>query len=153
MYLLLTSPCTTSPGITTQRASSHEAGHGCVAVDVQAIVLAGQHNTALVHQADVEALRVFHLALQRRDQLSVLREDRQVEVVVIVGDQDLSRLVDADADGVVGDALAADLPQEHALVVEDFDAVGAVVADEDLFLVVDHHSVGKLQMLAAAELV
>lgn len=33
-----------------------------------------------------------------------LAEDREVEVVVVVGDGDLARHVDPDADGVVGDA-------------------------------------------------
>ena len=48
---------------------------------------------------------------------------------------------------------AADLPEEVAFVVEDLDAVGSVVADEDLLPVVDDHPVGELQVLRAAELV
>ena len=48
---------------------------------------------------------------------------------------------------------ASDLSQEVALVVEDLDAVGAVVADEDLLPVVHHHAVGELEMLGAAKLV
>lgn len=96
---------------------------------------------------------MLHLRLERRDQLPVLREDRQVEVVVVVRYQDLAVRVDSHPDGVVGDALAANLPQILALVVEDLDAVGPVVANEDLLLVVDHHAVGELQVLGAAKLV
>ena len=48
---------------------------------------------------------------------------------------------------------AADLSEEVAFVVEDLDAVGSVVADEDLLPVVDDHPVGELQVLRAAELV
>ena len=47
----------------------------------------------------------------------------------------------------------ADLPKEIALVVEDLDAVGAVVTDEDLLPVVDDDPVGELQVLGAPELV
>jgi len=35
-----------------------------VAIDVEAVVFGGQHHGAVVHQGDVEALGVFHLALQ-----------------------------------------------------------------------------------------
>ena len=48
---------------------------------------------------------------------------------------------------------AANLPKEIALVVEDLDAVGAVVTDEDLLPVVDDHPVGELEVLGAAKLV
>jgi hypothetical protein len=47
---------------------------------------------------------VFHLGLQGAQQLPVLAEDGEVEVVVVVRDGDLSGRVDADADGIVGDA-------------------------------------------------
>ncbi|KAH9401206.1 hypothetical protein TYRP_002799 [Tyrophagus putrescentiae] len=124
-----------------------------VAVDVDAVVLAGEHHRVVVHEGDVEALRVLHLRLQRIHQRPLLREDGNVEVVVVVRHQDLPVVVDAHADGVVGQALAADVPQKDAPVAEDLDAVGAIVADEDLLLVIDHHAVGELQVLAAAELV
>ena len=45
-----------------------------------------------------------YLALQRGDELSVLREDGQVEVVVVVSDGDLPRGVDTNSNGIVGDA-------------------------------------------------
>ena len=52
----------------------------------------------------LQIIIIPYLALQRGDELSVLREDGQVEVVVVVSDGDLPRRVDADSDGVVGDA-------------------------------------------------
>jgi len=75
-----------------------------VSVDVEAVVFAGQDDRAVIHEGDVEALRVFDLALQGREELAVLREDGQVEVVVVVGDRDLAGCVDANADWIVGDA-------------------------------------------------
>ena len=47
----------------------------------------------------------------------------------------------------------ADLPKEIALVVEDLDAVRAVVTDEDLLPVVDDDPVGELEVLRATKLV
>lgn len=44
-----------------------------------------------------------HLALESRNKLSVLAKHGQVEVVVVVSDGDLTRGVNADTDGVVGD--------------------------------------------------
>ena len=35
-----------------------------VAVDVEPVVLAGEHDAAILHERHVEALRMFHLALQ-----------------------------------------------------------------------------------------
>jgi len=117
-----------------------------VAVDVEAVVLAGEHHAPVVHQRHVEALRVLYLALERADELTVLREDGQVEVVVIVRDGDLSRSVDPHSDRIVRDPFASDLAQEVALVIEDLDAVGPVVGDENLLPVVDDDTVGKLEM-------
>ena len=48
---------------------------------------------------------------------------------------------------------AANLPKEIALIVEDLDAVSAVVTDEDLLPVVDDDPVGELEVLRAAKLV
>ena len=48
---------------------------------------------------------------------------------------------------------AANLPKEVALIVEDLDAVSAVVTDEDLLPVVDDDPVGELEVLRAAKLV
>ena len=35
-----------------------------VAVDVEPVVLAGEHDAAILHERHVEALRMLHLALQ-----------------------------------------------------------------------------------------
>ena len=43
-----------------------------------------------------------HLAFESRNKLAVLAEHGQVEVVVVVGDGDLPRGVNADTDRVVG---------------------------------------------------
>ena len=96
---------------------------------------------------------MLHFRLERRYQLTVLREDRQVEVVVVVGNEDLSSRVNTDSDRVVGESLASDLAKEHSFVAEYLDAVSTVVRDEDLLLVVDDHSVGELEVLRASELV
>ena len=78
--------------------------HLDVSVDVEPVVLGGEHHGAVVHERDVEALRVLDLGLEGGEQLPVLAEDREVEVVVVVGDRHLARRVDPHADRVVGDA-------------------------------------------------
>lgn len=35
-----------------------------IAVDVEPVVLAGKHDAAILHESHVEALSMFHLALQ-----------------------------------------------------------------------------------------
>jgi len=95
---------------------------------------------------------VLHLALKGRDEETILGEDSQVEVVVIVGDGDLSLGVDANSDGIVGDAFSPDLSEEVPIVVEDFDAVGSVVTDENLLSIIDHHAIGEMKVLRAAKL-
>ena len=35
-----------------------------IAVDVEPVILAGKHNAAILHERHVEALGMFHLALQ-----------------------------------------------------------------------------------------
>lgn len=122
-----------------------------IAVDVQAVILAGENHASVIHQRHIEALGVLDFALESRHQLAVLSENRQVEVVVIVGNEDFSARVDAYANGIVGDALATNLPQEGSLIIEDLDAVRAVIADENLLLVVNDDAVRELEVLAAAE--
>ena len=64
-------------------------------------------NPAIVYQVDPPPpgyARVPYLALQGADELTILGEDGEVEVVVIVRDGDLPRTVDAHPDGIVGDA-------------------------------------------------
>ena len=134
------------------------------------------------------SLRSSHLALKRGYELSILREDGEVEVVVVVRNRDLPRPVDPNPDRIVCDpwvffsfigkmgaiefysnficrflvvvvvqyillTFAANLPKEIALIVEDLDAVSAVVTDEDLLTVVDDDPVGELEVLRAAKLV
>ena len=67
---------------------------------------------------------------------------------MVVGDGDVPACSNADPDGKVGDALAADLPQVVALVVEHFHTVGTVVADEHFLLIVHGNAIGKLEMPA-----
>ena len=62
---------------------------------------------------------MLDLRLEGIDQLTILAEHGQIEVVVVVGDKDLIVGVDSDADRVVGDPFAANLPNEVAIVVED----------------------------------
>ena len=67
---------------------------------------------------------------------------------MVVGDGDVPACSNADPDRKVGDAFAADLPQVVALVVEHLDAVGSVVANEHLLLVVHGDAIGELKMPA-----
>ena len=85
------------------------------------------------------------LALQGAQELARLAEHSQVKVIVIVGDTDLPGGSQPHPDGEVGHALAPDLAEVVALVVEHLDTVGAVVRDEDLHRVVDDHAVGELE--------
>ena len=80
--------------------------------------------------------------------MAILREDGEIEVVVVVGDGDVPACSHTDPDRKVGDAFAADLPQVVALVVEHLDTVGSVVADEHLLLVVHGNAIGELEMPA-----
>ena len=115
---------------------------------------------------------MHYLALQSRDELSVLREDRKIEVVVVVGDCDFSSGVDSNTDRVVGDAcrparlksysdsllnlkltFSSDLPKKVSFIIKYFYTVSSVVTDEYLLSVIDHDTVGELQMFGAAELV
>ena len=40
-----------------------------VSVDIEPVVLAGQHDAAVLHESHVETLGMLHLALQSSDQL------------------------------------------------------------------------------------
>ncbi len=68
---------------------------------------------------------MLDFGLQGVDEFALLRENGQVEVVVIVSDKNLVVWVDADTDWVVGDALTSDLSQKVAVVVKDFDAMSS----------------------------
>uniref|UniRef100_A0A182M8D4 Uncharacterized protein n=1 Tax=Anopheles culicifacies TaxID=139723 RepID=A0A182M8D4_9DIPT len=153
-------PCTSTPledrthGGSTKDDDAVSAANGrylYIPVDVEPIVLACQHHTTIVHKGHIETLRVLHFALHCRYQLSILGEDGKVEVVVIVRDKDFAAGINAHANWIVCDALATDLPQELALVVEHLDAVCTIVANEDLLLVVNNDPVRELEMFAAAK--
>ena len=84
--------------------SSHSDGwHLDIPVDIQPVVLGGQDYAPVVHQAHVEALGVLDLGLEGGQELPVLGEHRQVEVVMVVGDDDLAGRVDTNPNGIIGD--------------------------------------------------
>ena len=95
------------------------AGGNRIAVDVDAEVLAGQDHRAVISQCHIEALRMFDSALERRHQSAVWREERRVEVVVVVRNQDATHWVNADSDRVIRDTLASDLTQKCSVVAEN----------------------------------
>lgn len=98
-----------------------------IPVNIESVILAGEDDRTVIHKSDVEALRVFDFRLVGGDELALLGEQRKVEVVVVVRYEHLALAVDAHADRVVGDALAADLPKVLALVIEDLRRDGALV--------------------------
>ena len=55
------------------------------------------------HQYLPQKVERSHLALKRGYELSILREDGEVEVVVVVCDRDLPRPVDPNPDRIVCD--------------------------------------------------
>ena len=82
----------------------HDGIHLDISVNVEPVVFGGQYHRAIIHQRHIEALRMLHLGLEGRDERAILRKHGEIEVVVIVGNGDLARRVDAHADGVVGDS-------------------------------------------------
>ena len=127
--------------------------HLDVSVDVKSVILAGEDDTAILHQGNIEALSMLDLALESTNKLPSLGEDSQVEVVVVVSDGNLAASSDSDSNWEVGDSLTTNLPKIISLIVEHFDAVSAIVRDENLHLIVNHNTVGKLQVPRAGELV
>ena len=77
-----------------------------------------------------------------------LIEDCKVEIVVVVSNGDVAAGSHPNTNGEVWDAFTADLAQVVALVVEHLDAVGSVVADKHLLLVVHGNAIGELEMPA-----
>ena len=96
---------------------------------------------------------MLDLALKRAQELPGLAENGQVEVVVVVSDGDLPIGGQTNSNGKIGHTLPTDLAEIIALVVEHFNAMGPVVAYEDLHLVVHHNAVGEFQIARATELV
>ena len=78
--------------------------HLHVSIDIQPIIFRGQYYWAVIHEADVKTLGMFNFRFQSGQELSLLREHGQVEVVMVVGDDHLSGGIDADANGIIGDA-------------------------------------------------
>ena len=86
----------------TAAAVAHQILEGVsVLVHVDSVVLAREHDWAVVHETDIEALRVLYLRLERVYELALLREYSQVEVVVVVRHQDLVIRVYSDSDRIV----------------------------------------------------
>ena len=75
-----------------------------------------------------------------------LVEDGEVEIVVVVSNGDVAAGSHPNTNGEVGDAFTADLAQVVALVVEHLDAVGPVVADEHLLVVIHSHAIGEFKV-------
>lgn len=124
-----------------------------VAVNVKAVVFAGKHHTSIIHQSNIETLGMLHLAFQSRHQVAVLREDGEIEIVVIIRDSDFTRRIDPNSNRIVGDAFTTNLSDIVALIIEDLDTVSPVVADEDLLAIIDHNTIGEFKMLGASKLV
>lgn len=89
-----------------------------VAIDIEPIILGGEDYRAVVHEGHIKALCMLHLGLISRHQLAILREESQVEVVVVVSNEHLALAVDAHTNRVVGDALTPNLSQVLTLIVE-----------------------------------
>lgn len=123
-----------------------------IPINVEAIVLAGQNHTAVIHQCNVKALGMLDLALQCGHQLPVLGEYGQIEVVVIVSDKNFASRINTNTNWIIGDAFAANLTQKDTLVAEHLNAMGAIVADENFLFIIDDDAIGELKMLAAPEL-
>ena len=77
--------------------------HLHVSVDVQPVVFGGQNNGTVIHKADVEALGMFNFRFECGQQLAILRKHRQVEVVMVVGNDNLTGCVDANTNRIISD--------------------------------------------------
>jgi len=133
--------------------SRGEVGDLDIPVDVESVVFGSQNDGAVLHQGNIEALSMLHLALQSTQQLSSLAEHGEVEVVVIVSNADLSRGSQSNTNGEVAHSFSTNLTEVISLVVEHLDTVGPVVADVDLHAVVHNNSIGELEVAGTAELV
>ena len=121
-------PCSALPGKKIKRSGGGHCGGrawlgrarcgNSIAVDVDAEILAGKDDGSIVSKRHVKALRVLHAALERRDEATVGRKQRRVEVVVVVGNQDAAHRVNADTDRIVSDTFATDLAQKCTVITE-----------------------------------
>ena len=69
---------------------------------------------------------------------------------MVVSNGDVAAGCHPNTNGEVGDAFAADLAQVVALIVEHLDAVGPVVTDEHLLVVIHCHAVGEFKVPGVA---
>ena len=91
-----------------------------VAADLAA--LAGDDGDSVLCEGEVDAARGPAVAGEGGEQLALLAEDGQVEGVVVGGHHELVPLVEAQAEGELGQAHAAlYLAQQPAAVGEDLD--------------------------------
>ena len=84
---------------------------------------------------------MLDLAFEGRNQLTILREDRQIEIIMIVCYQYFAYGVDPYPDRIVGDPFSTYLSKISALVIEHLHAMGAIVANEDLLFIVHDYSI------------
>ena len=96
---------------------------------------------------------MLDLALERTEQLPSLTEHSEVEVVVIVRNCNLPRGSQTNTNGEIRDTFSSYLSQVISLVVENLHAMGSVVTDEDLHLIIDNYPIRELKIPGAAELV
>jgi hypothetical protein len=82
-----------------------------------------------------------------------LREYSQIEVIVIVGDENVSLTVLHHADGIVGNSFGADGSQELSIVGENLDTMSTIVGYEDFLLIIAANAVGEFQVFRACKLV
>ena len=82
------------------------------------VVFAGHDHRAVVGKCHVVALVVFHRTLERSHQFAAGTEHRQIEVVVVVGNDHLTVRTDTNANWVVGHSLSTDDSQWSAVVCE-----------------------------------
>jgi len=93
-----------------------------ILIDEHVVVLAGDHHHAVVGKRHVVALVVLDCALEGAYQLAACAEHRQIEVVVVVGDDHLAVGTNTDPDRVVGHALAADDTEWGAVICKHLNA-------------------------------
>lgn len=77
-------------------------------VDVDAKIFARHYNGRAAHERYVEALSVFHSTFHSSHQLTVLSEDRDIKVIVVVCNHHFAGAVNANPDGVVGETCTTD---------------------------------------------
>merc|ERR1719347_1789922 len=124
-----------------------------ISVDVEAIILRSEDDGSVLHERDVKTLSMLDLTLERTEQLPSLTEHSEVEVVVVVRNRNLTRGSQTNTNGKIRDAFSSYLSQVISLVVKNLHAMGSVVTDEDLHLIVDNYPIRKLKIPRAAELV